>query len=260
VDGKLILLALAAFALSGDDEPAKLPEPEGPGGEEPTPGGGIGGIVFPPPGGGGGGAPPPPNNAGTLPATLTSLTSPTPRMGAAYQVRDGDVLLGPGGIVGKALVSEGLANTAQNRTRYLQAMTRVRSNWVLYATDGTSSQVDDATVTDSSGQTTKGDITAAMLRMHDSWGDAAAAGELPNRLIKFTRQVSGNNKVPVPMQGWQQRAHGGAATARVYGRLWLPPALAMNQGPLAFQNAAYDWPVQLWLAAGADQKTYNGEP
>ncbi len=271
----IILLALGALMLGGKKSAAEpvtttgeLPLPGGgqqPGeeptptpGEEPTPGIVVPpiqvvfpipqpqptpGVVFPGPG------EPIPQPVDVTPLQIfNSLIKPTPQPNAAYKVKAGDTLLGPNGICARAILAgSGEEATSAERYAYYEACSRVRSNWMLYATEPVNNPVE---VTDENGDTVAGSITGAFFKMHDSWPGALAEDELPSRLIGFTRN---QNLQPVPLGGWQERAHGQAKTTRQYGTLWLPDLACVTYGPDVFTNEQCDWPPSLFEAVGLDR-------
>lgn len=196
--------------------------------------------------------PPPPPPGITLQSVWGALMSASPEPGRGYQVKAGDVLLGASGLIAMALQAGGEAATAAARTAYYQATTRVRSNWVLYATDQPPG-VERVSVTGQDGATVTGSITAALLPVNDSWGASVQQGQLPRRLIKFARQWQGNSRVVVPAPGYQGFMHGGA---RTYGTIFFPSLSCIGKGPAAIQDATCDWPVLLWTAAGQAQGSW----
>ena len=174
-----------------------------------------------------------------------SLIKPTPQTNAGYCIKPGETLLGPNGICAQALKNTtGQTPTSEERYAYFEAVTRVRTNWLLYAGESVNNPVE---VTDETGATVDGSITSAFFKMHDSWPASLNEDELPARLVAWARN---QNLQPIPVGGWQNIAHGPAKTTRKLGCLWLPDAGCVNFGPDVFTNALCDWPPDLWDALG----------
>ena len=266
--GKAIAIGVGLLLLmSGKKADAKLPEPgkqpdeEPKPGEDPTPGEeptdpAIQVIfvpgeepehpapdiepIFPGPD-----QPLPPPPTVTPIAVFNDLVKPTPQVNAGYFVKTGDTLLGPNGIAAQAIkAATGQTPTGSERFAYYQAITRVRSNWMLYASQAVNNPVE---VTDETGATVAGSVTAAFYKMHDSWPSSMTDNDMPNRLIGFSRN---QNLQPIPLGDWKSLAHGIAKTTRQYGCLWLPDLACVDFGPDVFTNALCDWPPSLWEALG----------
>jgi len=196
---------------------------------------------------------PPPPPAMSLGEVYGSLVTPDPTVGRGYRIVQGDKLFGADGIIARALKDAyGRIATAAERTAYYQALTRVRANWVLYATDEPPG-IQRVSVQGSQGQLVYGSVTAALLPVNDPWPESTVQSALPRRLIKFARQMQGNNRVVVPVADWQNLAHG----VRTYGTLMLPPLSCVGLGPGALANPQCDWPAQLWGAAGVAQGAWS---
>lgn len=177
-----------------------------------------------------------------------AVISLMPAVGRAYQIQSGDVLRGANGLIAQALGAHyGEPPSLEEIYAYYKLMTRIRTNWVLYGTDSTPSA--EVVVTDEQGATVAGSITSAFYKMHDSWPAATGMDAMPSRLIGFTRMLAGNKKIPIPLSGWQQRAHGPAGTTRVFGTLLFPHVECIDAAN-PFTNAQCDWPEQLFAATG----------
>lgn len=190
-----------------------------------------------------------PSDEPTIIAVIEPLISDAPRPGAAYQVRQGEILYGNGGIIARALRSVDASDTGADRVAYYQAITRVRSNWRLYGTlrGPHTPAIERVVVRSAAGDVDTGTITAALCVRHDRWLSAAAQGDLPARLIGWTRsQATGACASVRNRQGWQSLRHG----SRTYGLLWLPPLEAVDLGLDVTDRPDMDWPAALYEAAG----------
>lgn len=197
---------------------------------------------------------PPPKPAGALPLQVvwTQLMAPDPTPGRGYQIRKGDMALGGEGVFARALRKVlGRPPTPSERLDYYQAGTRVRTSWLLYATDEVPGST-RVTVQGLDGTLVDGSITAAFLPMHDPWAIAVGANQLPRRLIRFTRQVitqgpnQGQRKV-LPLVNWIELSH---SATRTYGALYLPEADCIAGGLAITASPECDWPQPLWDSAG----------
>ena len=272
----LILLALGAMMMGGKKSApvttlGELPLPGGqppqpgevPPGEEPTPDPfvvppiqavfpipvpqPIPGVVFPGPG------EPIPEPVDVTPLQIyNSLITGSPAPNSAYAVKSGDTLLGPNGICARAILAgSGQVATSSERYAYYEAVSRVRTNWMLYATEPVNNPVE---VTDENGDTVSGSVTSAFFKMHDTWPGSLVEDDLPARLIGFTRN---SNLQPVPLGNWKERAHAGAKSTRLFGVLWLPDLACVDFGPDVFTNAQCDWPPSLFEAVGIDRMDWG---
>lgn len=189
-------------------------------------------------------------DAPTIRDVIDPLISDTPRLNAAYQIKAGDILYGDNGVISRALRDAGESDTGADRVAYYKAIGRVRSNWRLYGTLMTTATpaVERVQVRSASGEVALGTITAALCSRHDRWLTAAAQGELPVRLIGWTRSAAQGKCASIRNRsGWQQLVHG---DKRAYGLLWLPPIEAVDLGMDVTDRPDMDWPAALYTAAG----------
>ncbi len=185
---------------------------------------------------------------------FNSLIKGTPQPNAAYKIKQGDTLLGSGGIAAQAILAgSGQVATPAERYAYYEAITRVRTNWMLYATTAANNPVN---VTDENNDTVAGTVTASFFKMHDTWPGSMQEDDMPARLIGFSRN---QNLQPVPLGNWTERAHGTAKSTRQFGTLWLPDLACVDFGPDVFTNEQCDWPPALWEAVGIDRWDWGAE-
>lgn len=236
ITAAVVLLLLAGgkkAAAAVPDEPEPEP-PEGPGpGFAPPP-------VLPLP---------PVGPAADLPAVWASQMRATPTPGFGYQVKQGEVLRGNNGIMARAMTAGGMAGggSGQDRTAYLRAITRVRSNWRLYGTPSTgfTPAIDRVQILNQDDSIVSGTIGAAFVKMHDNWAAATTQGSLPSRLIGWTRNP--NTGAPRTAANWQARMHG---PSRTFGVLLLPDLACVLLGLQVGRTPNCDWAAQLYNAAG----------
>lgn len=193
---------------------------------------------------------------------LQSVVTEVPRVGHGYAIKKGDTLLGSQGIVVTALKGHlGRAPNVTERVRYYQAIVRTRANWMLYAT-ADEHPTTGVSVIDETGGQARGSLSAAFVRMNDSWVDAAMESQLPNRLIEFTPFTNPNTgkRSFIPKGDWRTLAHGAAQQTRSYGTLMLPPYECVGSGPGQLQQTNCDWPAVIWSLSKRSAELFDGSP
>lgn len=240
--GTAIAIGLGLWVLaSGDSKAAELPEPgptpepdpEEPDPDDPTP-------DPPPP------EPEPDNPDPALPVIFGNNVRPEPTLGYGYQLVHNDVLLGPKGVLGRALINGNVSNTGPNRRRLYEATVRERTNWRLYGTIASAFQKQGERVMVVGGGTTVwGTLGAASLPVNDSWERATAAGQLPSRLIQWTRNK--NTGAVRVRSDWKLRIHG---LPRGLGTILIPRFACTELGSEVSQSPECSWPAAMYLAAG----------
>lgn len=221
----LALVALAILAAGGDSKAARAP------------------VIDEPP------IDEPPTDEPTLFNEWKKFVKPSPEQSAGYTIRKGDVLLGNNGVIAKVYRDAGQPNggTGAERKAYLQAITRVRSNWRTAGTMVSSftPPIQRVEVRSPSGEVGIGTIGAAFLPWHDGWGAATAQGDLPARLIGWTRNP--NTGQPRTAPDWKEKKH---SAVRRYATLWLPGLECADLGMDVSQSPQCDWPSTLYNLAG----------
>ena len=224
----LAIAALAILALSGDakakgvDEPTDEPPEDEPPKDKPDP---------------------------TLFTTWGGLVKRVPQQNAGYSVRQGDTLLGPTGVIARVFKSAGKpgGGTGAEKRAYLQAITRVRSNWRTAGTlsTGFTPAIVRVDVRDSEGNVVSGTIGGAMMPWHDGWKEATRQGDLPARLIQWARNPNTGGLRAVG--DWEEKKH---SAVRHYATLWLPSIDCADLGMGVSESPQCDWPAALYQLAG----------